>query len=128
MFVDEIRGWVHAASASNDFAGVLRWEGKIDQLLEGQDLDNTANLLAAFSSAFIGTEQWDKASTIGRRYAEACEALGDFLRTAQAMSAAASCCSNAGEGKLATLWYERARDLSAEHGIVLMEVDLNPAP
>ena len=120
----EIRKRVLAAHASEDYAEALRWDSRVEELLVGQNNATTMRLLAAFTSAYHGADQLDKASSMLGRQTEAFEVAGLFDSQVQAMHMAAQSFSFAGHYTACLLWLERARDISTQHGFKLVECNI----
>lgn len=92
LSLDDIRERVmSSSSASDNFEETLRWESRIDELLDGQDQETKGTILGGFATAFYKTGKFAKAGPMYGRFAEALGESGCFEIQVQAMSTAAGC-------------------------------------
>ena len=121
MSLDAIRWRVCDAACRDKFDEVLRWKGRIEELVKGQDQKIIYVLLKSFALGFERTEKFDKARLLWERCAESCGASKRFSEQVQALTAVAECYVQEDDFKKAAVWLENARDVSKEHGFVSME-------
>ena len=108
-----------------DFAEVLTYEGYLDNLLEGQDSITKLQVLMAFANGYKATGQRDKTINTFAKFGEVAEAAGLFTEQVIGFSMAAECCMTASKFKQAVVWFERATDVAANSGLVLMESNMS---
>ena len=126
--IEEVFDIVYAANAAYDWRGVLKWEGRMEELLEEQEDDCQESILGVFSSAnYMGrasTGRIQHALKVISLQERRIELLGTLQRF---RDQGASICSVA-ESLLvlerrqeARKQYERARDVGAAHGFFSIE-------
>ena len=64
---------------SKDWGEILRWESRIDELVDLREDPTAGNVLAAFASAYYGTGQDEKAGKMWGRAADSSAAIGCFV-------------------------------------------------
>ena len=106
---------------SEDFDEVLRWQSRIDELASGHDHRKNLEVLAAFARAFFHAKKWNSAGMMWVRCAEACGSMDFFSEQVDTLTRAGDSFMFGDDQKNAALWYESARDVSAEHGFISME-------
>jgi tetratricopeptide (TPR) repeat protein len=106
---------------SDDFDEVLQWQSRIDELAAGHDQGIIYEVLRAFGCAFCLAKKWNSAGMMWVRCAEACGAMKRFSMQVDFLATAGDSFKSGGDWKSAALWYESARDVSAEHGFISME-------
>ena len=122
LSLEDIRSRVVSTHESKDFPETLRWESRIDEMVVGLDCFTARRILGAFADAYVATDQTGKAGEMWGRYAETCGEDVDVQ--ADAMAKAASFLLGAGESKIGALWFERARDVSAQNGCLGTESNM----
>ena len=120
MPLNEIRNWIGDADVSEDWAGVLRWDSRIDELV-AQDPATSLDVLATFADAYFHACKFDKAGLAFERVAEASGALQYCILEDEALSQAAISYMKAGEWKIAEGLFERARDSFQAQEFVLQQ-------
>ena len=121
MSLEDIRRRVLDAFASHNWDEVLRWESRLEDLVAGQEQGTIRAVLFAFAFAYECTEKWDRAGHLWVRCAEVCGALELLSKHLECVSRAGDCFMKCMDFKNAAFWYERARDVSKEHGFVSRE-------
>jgi len=121
LSLEDIRRRVVQAGLSDDFDEVLRWQSRIDELAAGHDHRTICEVPQAFARAFFHAEKWNSAGMMWVRCAEACGAMKLFSEQVETLAKAGGSFENGRDYNNAALWYESARDVSAEHGFVSME-------
>ena len=114
------------ASVSEDWDEVLRWEGRIDELVTatGPDRKIAFQVLHGFALAYHQRKKFDKAGDLYVKGAEICGALKHFSTQVECLAMTGECFTAASDCKMAAFWFESARDLSAEQGFASMESDM----
>ena len=121
LSLDDIRTRILSTDPFVGFAEVLRFESQVDELVSGLDAVSVPPVLTAFAKANVGADKLGKAGPMWGRVGEAFEASGRCEEQVDAMMMAGRCHSNAGDFKACIVWFERARDVSVEHGLELLE-------
>jgi hypothetical protein len=126
--LEEVRKRVDAVSGEGDWWGVLKWEGRMEQLLENRSDASRSHILNDFSWAHgvasNSTGSTDHALAAARLQDRRIELLGNMQRfrdQGEAMCGAAAALVNAGKVHEAIWYYQRARDLGAAHGFFSVE-------
>ena len=126
--LEEVRKRVDAASEVDDWRGVLKWEGRLEQLLEGRSGASCCNTLNTFTLAHKGasnsTASTDHALAAFRLQDRRIELLGNIERFRDqggAMCNAAHHLVVAGKVQEAAGYFPRARDVGAAHGFFSVE-------
>ena len=126
--LEEVRKRVDAALEGEDWRGVLKWEGRMEQLLEGQSDDSrcfTLNLFKwAHGVASNSTGSTDHALAAVRLQDRRIELLGQMERfrdQGEAICQAAEYLQRAGKDTEAAGYFQRARDVGAAHGFFSVE-------
>jgi len=116
------------AGNERDWRGVLKWEGRMEELMAGEPDDTCSEILKAFSGAhhfgFQETGSRDHArSFVGleERRIPLQGKLQCFRDQGQAMCAAADSLLTLQRDSEAATWYQRARDVGAAHGMFTIE-------
>jgi hypothetical protein len=126
--LQDVAAKINAAQAARDWRGVLKWEGRMEELVARQSDDFCSSMLKAFSTA----HQMGYQATGSKDHARSCVglqerripllgklqrfrdqgmtmcSLSDFFRILERTSEAAT-------------WYQRARDVGAAHGLFSLE-------
>ena len=121
MSLEDIRRRVVQAGLSDDWGEVLRWESRIDELAAGHDQGIIFEVLQTFACAFSYAQKDNSEGMMWVRCAEACGAMKLFSRQVDTLARAGDSFRFGENQKNAALWYESARDASAEHGFVSKE-------
>jgi tetratricopeptide (TPR) repeat protein len=129
--LEEVRNRVHAAEQGDDWRGVLKWEGRLEQLLEGRSDAARCDVLSDFrwahAAAWAATGSTDHALVAVRLEDRRIELLGNMERfrdQGEAMCDAADVrryLVRAGKVQEAAAYYQRARDVGAAHGFFSVE-------
>jgi tetratricopeptide (TPR) repeat protein len=126
--LEEVRKRVDAAIDGEDWRGVLKWEGRLGQLLEQQSDAARCNVLKNFKWAHAvasnSTGNKDHALAVVRLQDRRIELLGSmecFRDQGEAMCDAAENLFDAGKVQEAAAYLQRARDVGAAHGFFSVE-------
>ena len=123
---------VNAAKESFDWAGILKWEGRMDEMMAFQGDEMREQILSTFIGARVMISQSALASGDLERhaadantlYARRVELLGKMERfrdQAQCLCDLADSLVDAGKQKEAASCLQRARDVGAAHGFFSAE-------
>jgi len=117
-----------AASAAEDWRGLLKWEGRMEELIAGEPDDYCERVLRAFAKAhnsgLHATGSKDHARSFVGLQERRIPLLGKLQRfwdQADAMSFLASALTFLGSHHDACISYQRARDIGAAHGFFSIE-------
>ena len=124
LTLEDIRGRVMEGSVLQDRTEVLRWEGRIDELVAGQDQRTVFEILQTFGHACRDAKKFDKAGVLFVRCAEVCGAAERFNQQVLTLTNAGKSFIAGGDYKKAAVWLELARDVSKEQGFESLESDL----
>jgi tetratricopeptide (TPR) repeat protein len=126
--LEEVRNRLGAATEGRDWRGVLKWEGRLEQLLEGRSdaarVTNLFNFKWAHSWAWSATDSTDHALAVVRLQDRRIEILGNMERfrdQGEAICDAAEHLVDAGKVQEAAGYFQRARDVGAAHGFFSVE-------
>jgi tetratricopeptide (TPR) repeat protein len=127
--LEDVRQRVAAALEGNDWRGVLKWEGRLEQLLAGQsDSAHWGDFLSGFKWAHVvawdATGSTDHALAIVRLQDRRIELLGNMERfrdQGEEMCDAAEYLFDTGRVQEAAGYFQRARDVGAAHGFFSVE-------
>jgi len=126
--LEEARKRVNAAREGEDWRGVLKWEGRLEQFLEGApDASRNSSLDVfrwAHMDAWSSTGSTDHALAVVRLQDRRIELLGNLERfrdQGEAMCQAAEQLRIAGKVQEAFGYFQRARDVGAAHGFFSVE-------
>ena len=126
----EVGERVSAAHRTHDWRGVLKWEGRMEELLEGRP-DASCNLiLYAFSRAHEmgnkSTGSSDHSLSVVRLEGRRVELLGKLQRfrdQGEALCTIAKCLFSLRRKQETATYFKTARDLGAKHGFFSAESD-----
>jgi len=135
LSTEDVRARVVAASVADDWREVLKWEGRMDEMMAGQS-DDTCELilrrfLVAHNSGFLSTvsgtlpngSPHHSLSSI-RLSEQLIDLLGKMQRfrdQGEAMCDLASSLCAAGKRQEASLYYQKARKVGEAHGFFSVE-------
>jgi len=126
--LQDVAARINAADATDDWRGVLQWEGRMEELLARQSDDACSETLTIFSYA----QQIGYHATGSKDHARSCIGLVErqipllgklqrFWDQGDAMySLSTMLCCLERKSEAAT-WYQRARDVGAAHGFFSLE-------
>ena len=139
-YLNDVMKKVKAATTLDDWRGVVKWDWRMEELLEGQPDEGQLTILSAFAwaheSGRISTDS-NKHSLSGieiqKRRVEILGKMERFRDQGEALCAIADkllCIGKLQEGKT---YFQRVRDLGAKHGFFSAECEacagtLNPKP
>jgi hypothetical protein len=126
--LEEVRKRVDAAVEGDDWRGVLKWEGRMEQLLEGRsDAARNGTLINfkwAHAVAWRATDSTDHVLAVVRLQDRRTELLGNMERfrdQGESICDAAEYLDVAGKVQEAAGYFQRARDVGAAHGFFSVE-------
>jgi len=126
--LEEVRKRVAAAVEGDDWRGVLKWEGRLGQLLEERSDAARCNVLYGFkwahAAARNSTGSTDHALAVVRLQDRRIELIGNMQRfrdQGEEICCAAAFLMDAGKVQEAALYFQRARDVGAAHGFFSVE-------
>ncbi|KAJ1475180.1 hypothetical protein T484DRAFT_1829505 [Baffinella frigidus] len=128
LSLDDVQERLRVASDAHDWQEVLKWEGRMDELMEEQS-DTSCNLtLCQFSWAYsVGARstgsQHHALSEIRlqKRQVELLGKMERFRDQGEKMCILAIGLEDAGRKQEAGAWYQKARDVGAAHGFFSVE-------
>ena len=128
MPLQDVAAKVDEAQAARDWRGVLKWEGRMEELVAHLPDDFCSLILTAFSDAhhmgFLATDSKDHAHSCVRLSERRIALLGKLQRfrdQGEAMCSLANTLHRIERNKEAATWYQRARDVGAAHGFFSLE-------
>jgi len=126
--IEDVEERVDAAVEGGDWWGVLNWEGRVEQLLEGQSNATRVSVLNnsmwAHKVGMNSTGSSDHALAVVRLQDRRIELLGiieRFRDQGEAMCNAAEYLAIAGNRHESAAYFQRARDIGAAHGFFSVE-------
>ena len=126
--LEEVRKRVDAAAEGRDWRGVLKWEDRMEQLLQGGSDASRDRILCNFKGAhttgMIATGSTGHALAVVRLQDRRIEILGNMERfrdQGEEMCHAAEHLRSAHKHTEAAAYYQRARDVGATHGFFSVE-------
>jgi hypothetical protein len=126
--IEEVEKRVNTAGEGEDWRGVLKWEGRLEQLLEGQfDAARDSvlyNFQWAHATGMRATVSTDHALAAVRLQDRRIELMGRMERfrdQGEEMCDAAEYLQVAGKDTEAAGYFQRARDVGAAHGFFSVE-------
>jgi hypothetical protein len=126
--LEEVAKRVNAAGEGDDWRGLLKWEGRLEQLLEGGSDATRISVLYSFKWAHTrgmhATGSTDHALAAVRLQDRRIELLGNMQRfrdQGEEMCEAADYLVRAGKVQEAAAYSQRARDVGAAHGFFSVE-------
>jgi len=126
--VQDVAAKVDAANASGDWRGVLKWKGRMEELMAGRPDDVCSFTLAAFSHAHLMGWQETGSKDHARSYAGLVERriphlgkLQRFRDQGEAMCRVSDTLRFLDRNSEAVTWSQRARDVGAAHGFFSLE-------
>jgi tetratricopeptide (TPR) repeat protein len=131
--VVEVRDKVRAAGAVKNWQEVLKWEGRMEELLENSSNEEcvadlrvfiTAHMLSQLAMGSTYVSCGPAALWIARLQERRVELLGKMERfrdQGEGMCTMASSLNVAGKREEAEKWYQRARNVGAAHGFFSVE-------
>ena len=121
--VVDVRAKVRAAGVVDDWREVLKWEGRMEELLENSSNEECVAVLTIFTYAHllgqVTTDSTYHSLSITRLLERRVEHLGKMERfrdQGEAMCSLATALNQAGRREEAERWYQRGRDVGAAHG------------
>jgi len=126
--LQDVPAKVNAAHAAGDWRGVLKWEGRMEELMAHQSDDASSTILSVFSSAHqlgfeaIGSKDHARCFTgLVERRVPLLGKLQRFWDQGDAMCSLAHILHLLERTSEAATWYQRARDVGAAHGFFSLE-------
>jgi hypothetical protein len=128
LLLQDVAAKLDAAVAGGDWRGVLKWEGRMEELMALRSDDDGWGILEAFSNAhssgFAATDSEDHArSYVGlvERQIPLFGKLQRFRDQGEAMCTVADVLLSLQRDSEAVTWFQRARDVGAAHGFFTLE-------
>jgi hypothetical protein len=119
---------VQTAQAAGNWRGVLKWEGRMEELMALNSDDACSSILTAFSGAhqagYRATGSTDHARSFAGLEERRIPLLGKLQRfrdQGEAMCGLSDVLPLLKKNSEAATWYQRARDVGAAHGFFLLE-------
>ena len=130
MTLAEVVERMHAAHFREDWRGVLKWEGRMDEMMKNQ-LDARCNTILlvfvdAHGRAFNSTGSKDHSLSIVQLETRRAELLGKMQRfrdQGEALCRAANCLRSFDNQQEAGGYFQRARTIAEAHGFFSVECD-----
>jgi len=126
--LQEVAKRVKLASGGTDWRGVIKWEGRMEELLEGQCdaacAEGLNHFKRAHTAGMTSTGSKDHALAAARLQDRRIELLGKmelFRDQGEAMCDAAEHLFTADKREQAATYFQRARDVGAAHGFFSVE-------
>ena len=126
--MQDIAAKINAAQAEGDWRGVLKWEGRMEELMARQSDDACSGFLLAFSNAHQAGWRATGSKDHARSYAGLMERqipllgkLQRFRDQGEAMCTLSHILCFLKRKSEAGTWYQRARDIGAAHGFFSLE-------
>ena len=117
-----IMDMVATALHAGDSAGVLRWEGRLDEMLFCiVGVETQIRMLRTFAMTNFNDGHFAKAASSFQRCVPRCGKMGHIRDQATTMSEVGNCYMHLndmqpGAFEGAAIWYEKARKLGEQHG------------
>ena len=126
--LQDIAAKINAAHAAGDWRGVLKWEGRMEEMMALRSDDNCSRILAVFSDA----HQMGWQATRSNDHARSCVGLHErripllgklqrFWDQGNAMCSLSHMLRFLHRDSEAATWFQRARDVGAAHGFFSLE-------
>jgi len=126
--LQDVSAKLDAAEATRDWRGVLKWKGRMEELMARQSDDFCSGILEAFSNA----HQTGWQATGSKDHARSCVGLEErripllgklqrFRDQGEAMCSLSIILRLVERCSEAATWYQRARDVGAAHGFFSLE-------
>jgi len=126
--LQDVAANVQTAYAAEDWRGVLKWEGRVEELMVGQSDVTCSGILSDFAEAhlagFRATGSKDNARSFVALVERQIPLLGKLQRfwdQGEAMCALSTMLRELERNSEAATWYQRARDVGAAHGFFSLE-------
>jgi len=128
--LQDIAAKINAAQASGDWRGVLKWEGRMEELMARQSDDACSEILSVFTTAHrmgchatVGGSNDHARSIVGlvERRIPLLGKLQRFRDQGEAMCSLSDMLNFLERNSEAATWYQRARDVGAAHGFFSLE-------
>jgi len=126
--LQDVAAKINAAHVTDNWRGVLKWEGRMEELVAHQSDDACSGILSVFCNAYqmgiIATGSKDYARSYVGLMERRIPLLGKLQRfwdQGQAMCAAADKLMILQRYSEAATWFQRARDVGAAHGFFSLE-------
>ena len=128
MSLTDVVEKLNAANLREDWGEVLKWEGRMDEMMERQPDAECGFILEVFANAhyrsFNSTGSHDHSLSIVRLKTRLADVLGRMQRfrdQGEVMCAIAENLQTIGKTQEAAGYFQRARKLGEEHGFFVLE-------
>jgi len=126
--LQDVSAKINGAYAADDWRGVLKWEGRMEELMAHQSDNDCCFTLSVFSGAHQMGRQENGSKDHARSYVGLAERripllgkLQRFWDQGEAMCSLSNMLRLLGRKSDAATWYQRARDVGAAHGFFSLE-------
>ena len=126
--LQDVAAEIIAAQATGDWRGVLKWEGRMEELVARKSTLPCARILMAFATAyrmgFRATGSEDRACSyvgLAERLLPLLDKLQRFRDQGAVMCNTAEILLTLERDSEAATWFQRARDVGAAHGLFSLE-------
>ena len=126
--LEDVASKINAARATQDWRGILQWEGRMEEMMADEPDDFCSKILSVFSDAHnLGcqaTASTDHARSfvgLAERRIPLLGKLQRFRDQGESMCRLSDVLSFLERNSEAATWYQRARDVGAAHGFFSLE-------
>ena len=126
--LQDVLAKLDAAHSAGDWRGVLKWQGRMEELVARQSDDASSEVLNAFSAAhtigYQATRSEDHARSSIKLEERRISLLGKLQRfrdQGETMCMVSTLLRSLERNSEAATWYQRARDVGAAHGFFSLE-------
>ena len=120
--LQDVRELVRVAKRASDWRGVLKWGGRMDELVEGMSDDTGRDgVLSTFMKAHMELDSTDGVLMIELRRFDLLGKMERFRDQGRALCHIAHCHHSLGRPQEAERCFQRARDIGAAHGFFSVE-------
>ena len=111
---------VYTAANARDWLGVLRWEGRLEELLTLQESQQPKQIYA-FALANQAQGLYAEAASLFQRRVQVLEKMERFSEQGADMCQVGDCFLRLNDAKQAETWYQNARKFGDKHGCYAVE-------
>jgi hypothetical protein len=124
LSTEDVLARVGAACDAHDWREVLKWEGRMNELMAGQTDETCEHILRRFQAAHLSTGSPHHILSLTRIWEEMIDLKGKrqrFRDQGEEMCNLATNLSGAGKHQEASLYYQKARKVGEAHGFFSVE-------